>query len=276
MGTSHKVDEADDDRFFPKSHAELERRIAELEASLLDAFHRIEDLAAEKELLTFRAGTQEAENAALREQVARMPVWISVDERLPDVPRNDYKQFIIACRRKRSGKVYVFAAEYLNQMRLLVEWPDDSQYDDIDDGCVPVTGWYTQTKNDPDYDTSYEEVCGDGDEVLAWASMPIYINPQLASGPATYNDRENDMNIYAYTEFDYAPEYYPGFVSINRDDNGKIYISVRSRGADIPSKVEIPEADARAMGEALALVAAVKTLRIKLANISAPSRGEGV
>lgn len=37
-------------------------------------------------------------------------------------------------------------------------------------------------------------------------------------------------NIVAFTELDYAPEYYPGFISVNRETDGKVSFTVRSRG----------------------------------------------
>lgn len=36
--------------------------------------------------------------------------------------------------------------------------------------------------------------------------------------------------IFAYTETDYQPEYYPGFVSLNQREDGSFALSVRSRG----------------------------------------------
>lgn len=36
-------------------------------------------------------------------------------------------------------------------------------------------------------------------------------------------------NIFAYTEIDYQPAYYPGYVSLN-ERNGQAELSVRTRG----------------------------------------------
>lgn len=47
------------------------------------------------------------------------------------------------------------------------------------------------------------------------------------------------MNIHAYTETDYAPDYYPAFLSLNKRD-GKLILSVRTRGAQNPSEIEMP------------------------------------
>jgi hypothetical protein len=37
-------------------------------------------------------------------------------------------------------------------------------------------------------------------------------------------------NIFAFTETDYQPEYYPGYVNLNQDHEGSITLTVRSRG----------------------------------------------
>lgn len=47
-------------------------------------------------------------------------------------------------------------------------------------------------------------------------------------------------NIHAYTETDYAPEYYPAYLSLNKRDDGTLTLSVRSRGAQTPSEIEMP------------------------------------
>lgn len=86
--------------------------------------------------------------------------WISVDERLPDVPANSDRQFIIACRRA-NGKTYVFAANYLNALEL----------DTNDDGENVFTGWYTEGEHS-EYSSWYEPVCQAGDEVTHWMPLP--------------------------------------------------------------------------------------------------------
>lgn len=50
-------------------------------------------------------------------------------------------------------------------------------------------------------------------------------------------------NFHAYTEVNYAPANYPGYVSLNKKDDGTIVLSVRSRNAQVPSEIEMsPEA----------------------------------
>lgn len=47
------------------------------------------------------------------------------------------------------------------------------------------------------------------------------------------------MNIFAYTPHEISPPY----ISINRRDDGKIYVTVRSKGAREVSEVELPESE---------------------------------
>jgi hypothetical protein len=47
------------------------------------------------------------------------------------------------------------------------------------------------------------------------------------------------MNIHAYTEMDYAPASYPGFVSLNKREDGSVWLSVRTRGAETPSEIQL-------------------------------------
>lgn len=44
-------------------------------------------------------------------------------------------------------------------------------------------------------------------------------------------------NIFAYT---HPTAQYPAYVSINRKDDGKYYIAVRSQGEQMASEMEIP------------------------------------
>lgn len=47
------------------------------------------------------------------------------------------------------------------------------------------------------------------------------------------------MNIFAYTPHEISPPY----ISINRRDDGKIYLTVRSKGAREVSEIELPESE---------------------------------
>jgi hypothetical protein len=106
---------------------------------------------------------------AVAQQAPAEPGWISVDERLPSVPENSDRQFIVACRRA-NGKTYVFAASYLNAMEL----------DANDDGDAVFTGWYTEGEH-PEYSSWYEPVCQAGDEVTHWQELPAAPSPAKES-----------------------------------------------------------------------------------------------
>ncbi len=86
--------------------------------------------------------------------------WVRVADRLPEVPEDSEKQFIVACRRK-NGKTYVFAADYLNARQL---------HND-EEGDVTLTGWYIEGSH-PDYNGWFDPVCQEGDEVTHWMPMP--------------------------------------------------------------------------------------------------------
>lgn len=89
---------------------------------------------------------------------------------VPDIPKGTERQFIIACRRK-DGKTYVFAAQYLNEKVLNV---DDDQFfdnDDEEEGRRPFSGWFTEEYH-PDYDTRYTLVCDPGEEVTHYRPLP--------------------------------------------------------------------------------------------------------
>jgi len=113
-------------------------------------------------------GTIAREVAAQAGQVA-VPGWVSVDERLPSVPVNSDRQFIIACQRT-NGKTYVFAASYLNALEL----------DSNDDGESIFTGWHTEGEH-AEYSSWYEPVCQAGEKVTHWQELPTAPSPAKES-----------------------------------------------------------------------------------------------
>jgi len=117
-----------------------------------------------------RVGTKlfAAPVAAQAGQVA-VPGWISVDERLPSVPANSDRQFIIACQRA-NGKTHVFAASYLNALEL----------DSNNDGESVFTGWHTEGEH-AEYSSWYEPVCQAGDKVTHWQELPAAPSPAKES-----------------------------------------------------------------------------------------------
>lgn len=60
-------------------------------------------------------------------------------------------------------------------------------------------------------------------------------------------------NLFAYTEAEYAPDYYPAFVSLNQGMGGCITLSVRSRSADglHQGVINLDPAECKDLAEAL-------------------------
>ena len=146
-------------------------------ASTVLTDERIIEVAESFDLLSIRDGGRVDRSALLdfaREVAAQagqvaVPGWISVDERLPSVPVNNDRQFIIACRRA-NGKTYVFAASYLNALEL----------DSNDDGESVFTGWHTEGEH-AEYSSWYEPVCQAGDNVTHWQELPAAPSPAKES-----------------------------------------------------------------------------------------------
>jgi hypothetical protein len=99
--------------------------------------------------------------------------WRAPDE-IPPVERGQEVEFIIAVQRK-SGKIYSFAASYLNTSPLRYEDGCPKGKDDICDGCedgCPTTGWYSTTGDDGDgkrYDPLW---LGPEDKIIGWRDVP--------------------------------------------------------------------------------------------------------
>lgn len=99
----------------------------------------------------------------------RMDDWIPVSERLPAIPTNCSREFIIACKRLHDGKTYVFAAEYLQELLLQSALPDD---DEPEDG-KPCTGWYQERNCESgDFDTEWQNIEADGSLITHWMPLP--------------------------------------------------------------------------------------------------------
>lgn len=102
--------------------------------------------------------------------------WQRASE-IPNVPRGNERQFIAAVRRAHSGKVYTFAASYLNGYQLVYEdgcpKGDGGEGNGCDDGC-PTTGWYEATGNGEDALTYEKLSLRKGDEFLGWCAVPSY------------------------------------------------------------------------------------------------------
>lgn len=94
---------------------------------------------------------------------------------LPPVKVGDMREYVLAVFRARSGKVYSFAASYLNAYRL--EYRDGCPHEkcpftpECDEGC-PTTGWFVQTGDDA-YDSLFQTLeLRDGDKIKGWCDIP--------------------------------------------------------------------------------------------------------
>ena len=98
-----------------------------------------------------------------------MSEWISVEERLPQVAEGDHEELIVCVRRGHNGKVYVFAARYLNKYPLYSEYHEDAD----EDGMLISTGWY-DVKQHCEYDDWYSELIEprSGDVITHWMPLP--------------------------------------------------------------------------------------------------------
>jgi len=104
--------------------------------------------------------------------------WERPDKK-PETPTGECGFFIVAVRRKHSGKIYTFGACYLNAFLLQFEYGcskcdgDEDQCPHSDrDGC-PRSGWYS---DEPvtDYDRSFDPLLGPDDEFLGWQPYPSF------------------------------------------------------------------------------------------------------
>lgn len=90
--------------------------------------------------------------------------WISVSERLPDVPDGDEREVIVCVKRAHNGQSYSFSARYLNNFPL---------HSDSEDEPMIVTGWH-DVKEHAEYDGWYSPLIdsSSGDEVTHWMPLP--------------------------------------------------------------------------------------------------------
>lgn len=56
-------------------------------------------------------------------------------------------------------------------------------------------------------------------------------------------------NLYAYTEL--TTTSYPGYVSLNKDEMGKVFLTIRSRGQEVGQTIEVAEDIASGLSNAL-------------------------
>lgn len=104
----------------------------------------------------------------------------------PPVENGQEREFIVAVRRAHSGKIYSFAASYLNAAPLRYDYcPKDKDgfCAECEDGC-PTTGWFVQTGDDGG--TQYNSLGLDkGDEFMGWRRVPQWEDGRTSEIPST-------------------------------------------------------------------------------------------
>lgn len=108
--------------------------------------------------------------AILRDESAQ-PAPSPADERaawqtgVPSVKEGSYAGFIVACRRKHDGKVYMFEANYANQ------YAEELRDDDGEE--FTAHGWYDVAQDiHGEYSSVFSKTCGEGDEIIGWQPLP--------------------------------------------------------------------------------------------------------
>jgi Lar family restriction alleviation protein len=106
-------------------------------------------------------------------------------EETPPVAKANCREFIVAVKRAKTGKVSTFAASYLNAYELEYQDHPCPQCQNIPDpecsgnsgGGCPTTGWYTVTGDD-DYAGMWNALYLEkGDEIVGWAEVPQFTAP---------------------------------------------------------------------------------------------------
>lgn len=106
---------------------------------------------------------------------------------IPPVERGREKEYVVAVFRQHSGKVYTFAASYLNAYPLVYqdECPNGDGCDGngCDDGC-PTTGWFRLTGDDGEAETYVSLNIRKGDRLMGWRELPQWEEMLSANVPA--------------------------------------------------------------------------------------------
>ena len=111
--------------------------------------------------------------------------WNKPDQ-VPQVDVGGMTEFVVAVYRAHSGKVYSFAATYLNGYRLnYQDCPKgkDKFCDECEEGC-PTTGWFVQTGDDDDAIMFHGLSLKDGDALRGWRTIPQWVEQSSAKSDA--------------------------------------------------------------------------------------------
>ncbi|WP_175992654.1 hypothetical protein [Burkholderia vietnamiensis] len=127
------------------------------------------------------------ENALVN--AAAQPEPPAADERAawqtgaPPVKEGSYAGFIVACRRKHNGEVYVFEANYANQ------YAEELRDDDGEE--FTAHGWYDVAQDiHGEYSSVFSKTCGEGDEIIGWQPLPKWIEESARAASANETGAE--------------------------------------------------------------------------------------
>jgi hypothetical protein len=99
--------------------------------------------------------------------------WLPPDK-TPATKHGSSDNYIVAVKRKSSGKTYTFPACHLNAYPL--EYDGDcicENEGDHSDGC-PTSGWFGFDASNQYEAGLYTKLLDPGDELLAWAEIPQF------------------------------------------------------------------------------------------------------
>ncbi|PRE27569.1 hypothetical protein C6P79_14715 [Burkholderia multivorans] len=101
----------------------------------------------------------------------------------PPVKEGSYAGFIVACRRKHNGEVYVFEANYANQ------YAEELRDDDGEE--FTAHGWYDVAQDiHGEYSSVFSKTCGEGDEIIGWQPLPKWIEESARAASANETGAE--------------------------------------------------------------------------------------
>lgn len=104
---------------------------------------------------------------------------------VPSIELGSSRELILAVYRKHSGKVYSFAAEYLNGYRLRYDYGCPKDKGGVCDGCeedgCPTTGWHYVDGAEDDGCTYHALSLDEGDEIKGWREVPRWGEDQYTA-----------------------------------------------------------------------------------------------
>ncbi|WP_321852711.1 hypothetical protein [Burkholderia diffusa] len=153
------------------------------------------DVQAYRDIAALAAYAEGSKSAEIVNAMRRVMCWLNapapspVDERAawqtgaPPVKEGSYAGFIVACRRKHDGKVYVFEANYANQ------YAEELRDDDGEE--FTAHGWYDVAQDiHGEYSSVFSKTCGEGDEIIGWQPLPKWSEESARAASANETGTE--------------------------------------------------------------------------------------